>query len=306
MKKFILSIFVFFLGINICNAVQTYDRNTLDNYGVNKDIKVTEENLNNVLRAKAVDVDLKIYDFAGILTDSEIEELRKMALDFYDETGFDLVIVTDSFYNLSDVDNYAYAQDFYDYNDFGIDDKYYSGVLILRNAYPDYPYYSIRSFGEAQLYFSGKRTDTMLDDTSGFIARKEYAKAFTSVINYLNDYYEDGISSEFIGYKIDKNGALVAPYKLPLLIALIISGLFTFFYISYFVKRNKMVFKAKLAYDYLDKGSVHYRVRENQFLHSSTRTIHKSTSSGGGSGGGSHGSFRGSSGRSSSGGGRRV
>lgn len=305
MKKFILSILLFFLGLNVCNAVQTYDRNTLDNYGVNKDIKITEKNLNNILKTKAVDTDLKVYDFANILNDSDEENLRKMALDFYDETGFDLVIVTDSFYNLSDEDNFAYAQDFYDYNDFGIDDKYYSGVLILRNAYPSYPYYSIRLFGEAQLYFAGSRTDTMLDNTSGFIARKEYAKAFTSVINYLNEYYEYGISPEFKGYKIDKNGALVAPYRFPILIALIVPGLVTYIYISYYVNSNKMVFKAKLAYDYLDKSSIRYKVRENKFLHSSTRAIRRSSGSSGG-GGGSHGSFRGSSGRSSSGGGRRV
>lgn len=303
MKKFILSILLFFLGINVCNAVQTYDRNTLDNYGVNKDIKITEKNLNNVLKTKAVDTDLKVYDFANILRDSEEEVLREMALDFYDETGFDLVIVTDSFYNQDDEDNFAYAQDFYDYNDFGIDDKYYSGVLIFRNAYPSYPYYNIRLFGEAQLYFSGRRTETILDNTSSLIAGKDYNGAFTKVINYLNEYYEDGISSEFKGYKINENGALVAPYRFPIFIALIVSFLFTYFYISHYVNKNKMVFKAKLAYDYLDKDSLRYKVKENKFLYSTTKTIHRSSSSGSG---GSHGSFGGSSGRSSSGGGRRV
>lgn len=304
-KNVILSILLFFLGINICNATQTYDRNELDNYGVNKDIKITKSNLDNILDAKAVDANLKVYDFAEIIDENDEETLRKLALDFYDETGFDLVIVTDSFYNYDDEDNYAYAQDFYDYNDFGIDDEYYSGVLILRNAYSSYPFYSIRLFGEAQLYFAGERTEKMLDSTIGYISSKKYTTAFTKVIEDLNDYYEDGISAEFKGYKIDKNGKLVAPYKFPLLIALLVPGLFTFFYISHYVNKNKMVFKARLANNYLDNHSVNYRVIDNKFLHTTTKIIPKATEHNS-SGGGSHGGFSGSSGRSSSGGGRRV
>lgn len=303
-KNVILSILLFFLGINICNATQTYDRNELENYGVNKDIKITNSNLDDILDTKAVDADLKVYDFAEIIDEDDEETLRNLALEFYDETGFDLVIVTDSFYNYDDEDNYAYAQDFYDYNDFGIDDEYYSGVLILRNAYPSYPFYSIRLFGEAQLYFAGERTENMLDRTASYIADKNYTTAFTKVIEDLNDYYEDGISSEFKGYKIDENGKLIAPYRFPLLIALLVSGLFTFFYISHYVNKNKMVFKARLANDYLDDDSVNYSVRDNRFLHTTTRVIPKSTGHSGG--GGSHGGFSGSSGRSSSGGGRRV
>lgn len=303
-KNVILSILLFFLGINICNATQTYDRNELENYGVNKDIKITNSNLDDILDTKAVDADLKVYDFAEIIDEDDEEKLRKLALEFYDKTGFDLVIVTDSFYNYDDEDNYAYAQDFYDYNDFGIDDEYYSGVLILRNAYPSYPFYSIRLFGEAQLYFAGERTEDMLDRTASYIANKNYTTAFTKVIEDLNDYYEDGISSEFKGYKIDENGKLIAPYRFPLLIALLVPGLFTFFYISHYVNKNKMVFKARLANDYLDNDSVTYRVRDNRFLHTTTRVIPKSTGHSGG--GGSHGGFSGSSGRSSSGGGRRV
>ena len=302
MKKFILGILVFFVGINIGNAAVVYDRNELDNYGVNKDIEITDRNKNDILNTKAVDSSEKVYDFANILSDNEEEKLKKIALDFYDETGFDLVILTDSFYNYDYEDNYEYVQNFYDYNDFGIDDEYYSGVVILRNNYPDYPFYSIRLFGEAQLYFSGKRTEKILDDTSYLIANKDYSSAFIEVVDYLLDYYDDGISPEFKGYEIDENGMLVAPYKFPFLVAIIASLVFTFFYIGYYINKNKMVYKARLANDYLDKESVTYKVKENKFLHTTTRTIPKSTDSSGGS----HGSFSGSSGRGSSGGGRRV
>lgn len=301
MKKIILSILLFLFSFQICEA-SNIDRESLDNYGVNKDIKINDNNLDDILDTKYVDADLKVYDFANILTDSEEENLREMALSFYEETGFDLVILTDSFYNNTAADNYEYAQNFYDYNDFGIDDKYYSGVLILRNAYASYPFYSIRTFGEAQLYFAGERTEDLLDNTSGYIADDNYDEAFIGVIDGLLEYYDDGISSEYKGYKIDEDGSLIKPYKFPFLIALLVSGIFTFIFIKINVDKNKMVYKAKLANDYLDSNSISYKTKNDVFLRSSTQAIPRDVSDGkSGSGG-----FRGSSGRSSSGGGRRI
>lgn len=302
MKKYLLIILLFFVSINCCNAAQSYDRNDFDNYGVNKDIKINKNNLDDVLKTKYVDSSLKIYDYSDILTSTDEDNLRKLALSFYNKTGFDLVIVTDSFYNYDDEDNYEYAQNFYDYNDFGINDKYYSGVLILRNSYKSYPFYSIRTFGEAQLYFGGKRTETILDNTSSMIANANYSNAFKEVIKELENYYEEGIASEYKNYKIDKNGNLIAPYKFPFLLAIIIPGLFTFFYISFYVNKNKMVFKEKLAYDYLDNNSINYSVKNNKFINTTTRAIPRASDNNKRSSGG----FKGSSGRSSSGGGRRV
>ncbi len=303
MKKIFLSLLLFLFGISICSATEVYDREKLDNYGVNKDIKINDNNLKDILNTKAVDASLKIYDFADIVNDDEEENLKELALEFVDKTGFDLVIVTDDFYNYYDEDNYEYAQNFYDYNDFGIKDKYYSGVLILRNSYEDYPFYSIRTFGEAQLYYAGDRTEDILDKTSSMIANKEYSKAFSEVIDLLSEYYDDGESSQYKGYKINKYGDLVAPYRFPFMLAIIIPGIFTFFYISYYVNKNKMVYKARLAHDYLDDNSILYKVKDNKFIHTTTRAIPRATNNGSGSSGGS---FRGSSGRSSSGGGRRV
>jgi uncharacterized membrane protein YgcG len=255
------------------------------------------------LNTYAVDADDKIYDFADILSSSDEYSLKNLIDNFTKTTGFELVILTDPFYNTTDDENGDYAQDFYDYNDFGIDDKYYSGVLILRNDYPGYPFYSIRIFGEAQLYFAGSRTENILDNTSSYVANKEYFEAFSEVIVELNEYYKDGKSSEYKGYKINENGDLVAPYRFPWLIAPLVAGIFTLIYIGSYVSKNKMVYKAKLAHDYFDKNGVNYRVKNDSFLHTTTRSIPRSIGS---SGSGSGGSFRGSSGRSSSGGGRRV
>ena len=69
-----LIIVITLLSINIisCHAeVKTYNRNELENYGVKKNITITDSIKNNILNTKAVDSEDKIYDFSDVLTDEE-------------------------------------------------------------------------------------------------------------------------------------------------------------------------------------------------------------------------------------------
>lgn len=302
MKKFILSLLLFFVSINICNATQTFDRNELENYGVNKDIKVNDSNLDNILNTKAVDASLKVYDFADILSDSEEEDLREVALEFVKDTGFDLVIVTDSFYNYDEEDNYAYAQDFYDYNDFGIDLEHYSGVLILRNTY-SYKYYGLYSFGEAQLYYNGSRIENILDEMYSDFHNGYYVDGVYTVVDMLNRYYDYGIMGVYKDAYIDHNGFIRFNYSLPIVFCLIGASFLTFIIMLILVKKNKMVRKASKASGYLNRGSIKITESRDEFVNSFTHTQSLSSSSGGS--GFSGGSRMGSSGRGFSGGGRR-
>ncbi len=303
MKKCILFIVSFFLIINVCNAeIKTYDRNNLENYGVNKDIKITNKNKDNIMNAYAVNSEQKIYDFADILSDEYEEELYDTSIDFYKNTGFELIVLTDSFYNYSDVDNEAFVQDFYDYNDFGLDDEYYSGVVIFRNNYDGLPYYGIYTFGEAQLYFSNDRVNNILDLIFNDMKSANYKNAFNTVISELNDYYEHGISSKYKNYYIDENGMMVEKYQPPILAALIIATIGTILIIGILVSKNKMIKKATTAADYLNKNSIYYSVNEDKFINSHTTSYVRPRDTGGSSDGGSH---VGSSGRGSGGGGRR-
>lgn len=303
MKKYILIIIGFFFSINVCNAeIKTYDRNNLENYGVNKNIEITSKNKDNILNTYAVNSENKIYDFADILSDNYEDELYEVSMDFYEETGFELIVLTDSFYNYDDADNREYVQDFYDYNDFGLDDKYYSGVVIFRNNYDGLPYYGIYTFGEAQLYYSGDRINYILDIIYNDMINADYESGFNTAISELNEYYDDGIPSEYENYYIDEDGMLVAEYQPPILMALIIAGVGTFIIIGTMVSKNKMIKKAAMANDYLNNDSVSYSVRENRFVNSHTTSYRRPRDTGGRSGGRSH---IGSSGRGSSGGGRR-
>ena len=85
MKKVIFTILCFFLFIGCCNAeVKTYDRNALENYGVNKKWIINESNLYNVMKTHAVDASEKIYDFEDILSKTDEYFLKQMIDEFYE------------------------------------------------------------------------------------------------------------------------------------------------------------------------------------------------------------------------------
>ena len=316
MKKIIFTILCFFVFEGLCNAqVTTFDRNYLENYGVNKKWDINDTNKNNVLNTHAVDASEKVYDFSDIFTPYEEQLLKKSAKEFYDITGFELVILTESFYNQDDDDNGDYAQDFYDYNDFGLNDKYYSGVIILRNTYPGLPYYGVYSFGEAQFYYPAEYSDNRLNHTLDNVyydmTSKNYLYAMDTIISDLTYYYKQGKEQGMEDYILDDNGVLVfnGTYKPPILIALITSIIVTWIYISTNVKKNKTVYNPIYANEYISREGIKITNRSDVLYDSRTTQTLISHSSGFGSssggGGRSYSSSRGSSGGGRSGGGRR-
>lgn len=313
MKKIIFTILCFFLLVGFCNAeVKTYDRNTLENYGVNKKWRINDSNLYNVMKTHAVDASEKIYDFEDLLSETDEYFLKQMIDDYYETTGFDLIILTESFYNVDDDDNGDYVQDFYDYNDFGIDDKYYSGVVIFRNNEPGYPWYNVYSFGEAQYYYYYENSDSRIEHTLDYVyddmVAGNYRTAMSQIITDLKNYYYQGKEDGMEDFLLDSDNMLVyAPsYHPPILFIIIVAAVVTLIYISSQVKKNKTVFLPRLAHDYLDSKGVTFFNKSDIKYDSRISSYTTSSGSGYGGGGRSFSSSRGSSGGGRSGGsGRR-
>lgn len=307
MKKIvkILSVFIiFFIGNIICNASTiTYDRTELNNYGVNKKWKITSSNKSNVLNTKMVDASEKIYDYSDILTMQEEQDLYEKIQKFIDTTKMDMVIVTVDLPYSYDKVNEDYAADFYDYNDFGINFDRYSGVLLLRNTYSSDPYFNIYAFGDAQLYFSYNRLENVLDYIYDDLHSGNYYDGFSKFTNKMTSYYNSGIPSEMKSYKVNEDGYLYKIYTIPYFIVLIISSIVTAITMSIMVKKNKMVVKATKATEYLDRQSIKYTEKHDDFITSHVSSYRISSSSGG-SGGGFSSSGGSSGGGHSSGGGR--
>ncbi len=313
MKKLLTTftiIATFILGITNCYAsTNTFNRNELENYGVKKNWTIDEKNLDNVMRTPAVDASEKIYDFSELLTDEEEKELKNQIDSFIEKNNMDLVIVTTNFSYLVDSENEEYAADFYDYNDFGMNVKNNSGILLLRNSNSEKPYYDMYTFGDAQLYFTPNRYDSILDGIYDNLHSGNYLTGFKDFINRTDVFISNGIPKEMEYYYVDDMGNLQynpppKVYKVPWPIVIGIAIVITLIVMIILIKRNKMVYKATLAEEYLNKQSINITKRKDIFINSHT-TSYTTSSSSGSSGGGSFSSHSGSSGGGhSSGGGR--
>ena len=289
--------------------VTTHERTAENNYGVNKKWKVTDKNMSNVMNTYYVDASEKIYDFSNILTDEEEAELKKLISNFSEKYNTELIILTDSFRYYQDDDNDYHVADFYDYNDFGINNPpKYDGIVLFRNTYIADPYYASVRFGDAQLYIDYNRNETILDNIYYKIKSGRYFEGFKQYIEEVTHYYEIGMSEEAKDYFVNDDG-YITKNKVPsksVIMGMItksafISGIISLIALLIARNKNKMIVKAVKADDYVN--TINYTKKVDQFVRTVTTSYTISSSSGGGSGGGFH-SFGGSSGGGFSGGGR--
>lgn len=302
LSKILCVMLLFLISITVNAEVKTNDRNSSNSYGVNKKWNINDDNKINILNTPYVDASEKVYDFSDIIVDNDESELKEKVEEFIELTNMDMVIVTIDEPYYSDYEMETFAADFYDYNDFGLTFDKYSGVLILRNSSSQNRYYNIYTFGEAQLYFSYERLERTLDNIYSDIYNDRYLEGFSTFIYNMKDYYDYGIPAEMKNYFVDDMGYLQEKYNPPIMWALVISGVITAIVMYILISKNKMVKKAKAANEYLEKETINYTQRMDNFITSRT-TRHTISTSSGGSGGGSRGGSSG--GGHSSGGGRR-
>ena len=280
--------------------VKIFSRTESNKWGVNKHWNINSGNLKNVKSIPLVDASSKVYDFADILTDEEEKQVYKYIEDFVEKTKFDMVFVSIDMPYSYDSKNEDYAADFYDYNDFGIDFKNYSGIVLLRNNYSADRYYDIYTFGDAQLYFDQSRYDNILDGIYDNFRSDNYVPALNFFTSKCSYYFDKGYANSYKHSYIDDMGFIQYEYSVPVLPCLIGSSIITLIIMLILVSKNKMVRKATTASAYLLKDSINYTQHVDQFVGS--HTTHYTVSSSSGGGGGSHGGSSG--GGHSSGGGR--
>lgn len=306
------------------NMTSSYDRSNMPNSGVNKKWEITSYNSENVSDTPYVDASLKVYDYSDVLNDAEETSLKDTIAGFKNKHNMEMIILTADLPYSYDKYNETVATDFYDYNDFGIDFKHYDGILLFRNTYNSDPYFDMYTFGEAQLYFNDERYNYVLDNIYDDLKNHHYLSGFNKFIYYCDAYIDSGIPENYKGSYIedDKNSIVYGEeyynsseyYKFnggtrPMtkaeksFIAGIISLIATLIFFFVNKAKCKMIIKAANANDYLDRGSINYKNKEDRFISTHTSRVRISSDSSGGGGGG-HSSFGSSGGGHSSGGGR--
>lgn len=219
----------------------------------------------------------KIVDDAFLLDDGSEAYLTQQAEHIADTYGVDVVIVTVDSIGASSAQDYA--DDYFDYNGYGIGPDY-SGILLLISM--EYREWAISTCGDCIRIFSDRDLDDLFDSMSYQLSSGNYTEAFGAYLDALeaqlrNDPSKDETSPGFLS---------------RLLIALVIGAAAGGITIG--VMRSKMntAKRQSGATDYLVNDSFHLYRQQDLFLYSRTSKTRKQQNSSGGS------VHRGSSGRS--------
>lgn len=239
-----------------------------------------------------LDINQKVYDYADLLTDSEEQKLLVQAREFADMYQLDLVLVTTD--DAEGKSSMAYADDFYDYNGFGIGEAH-SGLLVLIDM--DNRMIWLSTTGSAISLFTDGRIQEITDRAAGYLSDQDYFGGCKSAFADIQETVRTDREKSTLGGRARRSARRLPLY---LLIAAAASGIS----IAVMARKGKTARKAVNAEGYLDRRSIELLVREDQFIRSSVSRTRIERSSGGGGGGSS--THSGSSGTSHGGGGSRF
>lgn len=243
-----------------------------------------------------VDNSEKVYDYADLLTEEEEKELYELSLDYIEKYKMDLVFVTinENPYGKTDRDISLYAEDFYEYSEFGVGNTH-DGLIILIDMDNRAP--CVTATGNAILIFDDVRKETMNDNAYNYLASGEYYEAFRSYNEDAVEYAKDGIPESNKYYCIDEDGEYYkcksAPKSVNWLITIVVAILGSAIPVFIHTRKYRGIRLATDANSYLKSSTANKNV--DQFLTTFTSTVRRSHDSGGSghSGGGSsisHGS----------------
>ena len=302
LKYLLLIVTLFhFCIVPVSASTNTFTR-TRDNLLVSPDIIVTSQNLDAILNTPAVDASEKVYDYADLLTDSEEKEIYQEVLDFINQADMDMAIVTIAENNKNN--EVAYADDFYDYNDFGTDSSH-SGILFLADMDNRVIYMS--TTGQAISLYNDYRIEAIMDAIYQEFSNQDYKEGISSFIRAAKGYESLGHLSEVedAKYHVASDGEIVRTF--PFLQVFGIPFGLTVVIISIMIHKNKLVRKATSSREYLVKDSVNIQTLSDTLTSTRTSVTPRYSSSNDSDGGfGDSSTHSGSSGRSHGGGGHRF
>ena len=231
-----------------------------------------------------VDATKKIYDYANLITKDEEEVLYNKVQEFINKYDMDMAIVTINSNPKSS--SMAYADDFYDYNNFGKGTNK-TGLLFLidmqnRNMW-------ISTTGDAINIYTDSRINTILDYTYDKISNEDYNGCAEQFIEKASYFANKGLTG----------GSKVVTVPKMICNSLIFAGLVTIVLICIGLATHRKPKKKKEASNYITQP-LKLSKNSDTFLdkHVSKVKIETSSSSGGSS------THSGSSGTSHGGGGR--
>ncbi|MEW9094701.1 MAG: TPM domain-containing protein [Clostridiaceae bacterium] len=132
----------------------------------------------------ASDTKQRIYDFAGLLTPEEIEELEVISSKYSAKRKTDMVILTSN--NMEGKDVVKYMQDFYDEKALGYD-KPHGNCAILTIDMENREVY-LAGFYRGKEYLDDSRLDLIRDKITPDLSKGDYYQAFSDFIKTSSKY----------------------------------------------------------------------------------------------------------------------
>ena len=303
MKKYIilLSIVLTLMSLETFASVTTYTR-TREDLQVSEEYSLTEKTISAILATPKVDETEKIYDFAGLLSVEEEVLLYDDISTYINDYSMDMIVVTIDSNNKSSAKEYA--DDFYDYNYFGIGNTH-DGIIFLIDM--DNRDIWLSTTGKAILIYDDNRVDNILDGAYYYVSNQDYYNTVKTFIGKATNYAKQGNASSNKDYRIDDKGEYVYSPAFPIGVIVVFSAIGTTIFLLIASAKHRVVKQATHANEYFANQSLRIDVKEDKFMNTHTSKVYspRSSDSGGGRSGGSS-VHHSSSGRSHGGGGRHF
>ena len=253
----------------------------------------------------------KIVDEADILTEYEENGLQQHAQQLADTYQIDVVILT--VWGLGGKTVEAYADDYFDYNGYGIGYDH-SGVLLMLSM--EDRQWAISTCGDAIYALTDYGQQAIFSQIAGYLAEDEYYDAFDTYLDELEVYFEafaggnpidgwggyyDGPGTFIPGTRDDvvyyQEGLTPTKIIVRLLTALVIGAAVAGIVVLIMGHGMNTARAQRGALSYLKNGSYELSAQRDMYLYSRVNKIRRQSDSSSSRGGGSS-SHRSSSGRS--------
>lgn len=243
-----------------------------------------------------------VVDEVGLLTDAEKGALSAEIKEISQKQSCDIVIVAVPNEQLNGQNIRDYADDYFDYNGYGIGDDA-SGILLMLSMDKDgHGNYWISTCGYGITAFTDAGISYIGNAIVPYLKEKDYAGAFDVFAEQCDEF----LTKARKGTPYDVDEMPKEPFKWDMVLYMsLVAGVVTGFIVVTTMKAKlKTVRPAKAAANYIRAGSMRLTRKSDIYLYRNVtrRARPKETSSSGGGGGGSS-VHRSSSGRSHGGGG---
>lgn len=203
----------------------------------------------------------RLIDNASLLSDSEKTSLESKLDSISENQECDVVILSTN--TLEGKTTTEFADDFYDYNNYGIGEDR-SGVLLLINMEEHDWYISTCGFGITA--FTDAGIDYIGNEIKTYLKKEKYSKAFEVYADLCDKF----ITQAKTGEAYDKKNLPKKPFSIVLEILISVGiGVAIGFVVGGFMKSQlKTVKKKAQATDYVDKDSLNITNSNEMFIFS--------------------------------------